>query len=219
VVDAGANVGYMTGILAARSGPDGRVLAFEPNPLVLPRLRANVARFSQRPGTAPIEIFPLALSDSTGTARLATPQGFGANNGIGFLTTNEVVGAATVNVETRRLDDILSSANVAVMKLDVEGHERAVLSGSDRLLASHRIRHIVFEEHMGATSETSQMLTARGYTLFQIGWQMSGPVLTRPDTPNVCRSYESPSHLATLDVECAVNACSRPGWAVFGRSP
>ncbi len=32
VVDAGANVGYMTVLAAAAAGPTGRVVAFEPHP-------------------------------------------------------------------------------------------------------------------------------------------------------------------------------------------
>ncbi|HVL12834.1 MAG TPA: hypothetical protein VM529_09720, partial [Gemmata sp.] len=56
-VDAGANVGAMTGALAARAG---EVWAFEPHPDVFRSLEANVARFAGLPGFAPTRAFDLA---------------------------------------------------------------------------------------------------------------------------------------------------------------
>jgi hypothetical protein len=35
-VDAGANIGYMSAIMAEQVGPDGRVMSFEPNPIYAP---------------------------------------------------------------------------------------------------------------------------------------------------------------------------------------
>src|SRR5256885_16323510 len=34
VADAGANIGYLTSLAVTRAGPEGRVVAFEPHPLV-----------------------------------------------------------------------------------------------------------------------------------------------------------------------------------------
>src|SRR6186713_2465665 len=47
VVEVGANIGYFTCRYAKLTGPRGRVLAFEPNPMVLPILQRNVRRHSQ----------------------------------------------------------------------------------------------------------------------------------------------------------------------------
>src|SRR5262245_31446399 len=46
VVDAGANIGYMTSLFAARVGRTGHVDSFEPHPQLLLRLRQNVARLT-----------------------------------------------------------------------------------------------------------------------------------------------------------------------------
>ena len=43
VLDIGANLGYFTLLLADLVGPEGRVLAFEPNPEMAGRLRKSVA--------------------------------------------------------------------------------------------------------------------------------------------------------------------------------
>jgi Protein-L-isoaspartate(D-aspartate) O-methyltransferase (PCMT) len=42
VVDGGANIGYMTSVLAIRVGKTGRVLSFEPHPEIFSQLKRNV---------------------------------------------------------------------------------------------------------------------------------------------------------------------------------
>ena len=44
IVDVGANAGYLTRFFARSTGPGGKVLAFEPNPLIFPLLRQNMAQ-------------------------------------------------------------------------------------------------------------------------------------------------------------------------------
>jgi hypothetical protein len=44
-VDAGANVGLMSNLLAHAVGPHGRVVAFEPHPAIVQTLRRNAARW------------------------------------------------------------------------------------------------------------------------------------------------------------------------------
>src|SRR4051794_35687867 len=46
-VDAGANIGHMTSILALRAGRSGSVVAFEPHPATARMLRRNIARWAQ----------------------------------------------------------------------------------------------------------------------------------------------------------------------------
>src|SRR5215471_13971392 len=45
-VDVGANIGYMTSLFAARTGPTGEVISFEPHPDVFAKLRRNVDGFA-----------------------------------------------------------------------------------------------------------------------------------------------------------------------------
>ncbi len=207
-VDAGANIGYITALMAARVGPAGRVLAFEPNPALLPRLRANAARAG-----AAVQLREVALSDRDGEAGLVLQPHFAQNSGIGYVTPDPSAG--TVRIPTRRLDDEVPERTIDVMKMDVEGHEAAVLAGAERLLASRRVRHVVFEEHGSHTSDPCRRLAAAGYTLFQLGWRMTGPVLAPADGPRVCKPYEAPSYLATVDPAGAA-ACDRRGWGVLG---
>jgi len=212
VVDAGANIGYMTSLLAARVGPTGRVLAFEPHPMLAELLRRNVDEMARTFPKAPIEVHQVALSDSVGTARLLCPEEFSANQGLGFLST----GGDGVQVPTIRVDDLLGDGVVAVMKLDVEGHEPAVLRGASRLLGERRLRHVVFEDHHGSESETCQVFRSAGYTLFQVGWSMGGLILADLTAPPVCSPYEAPSYLATVAPDEAIAAGGPRGWRVFG---
>jgi len=202
-IDAGANIGAMTGLLASRSS---EVWAFEPHPQVYQRLMANVGRFTGLPGFAPCRTFHAALSDSDGEVTLEIPEGFAANQGIARVTTG--VGSS---VRAIRLDTVLELREVGLIKVDVEGHELSVLRGADESLAGGRIRNIVFEDHEGPSSPMSRMLTSYHYNLFEIGWRISGPVIALPGS-NIHRKYEAPSYLATRDSEGALTRCRMSGW-------
>lgn len=210
-VDAGANIGYMTGLLAVRAGTGGRVLAFEPHPQVAERLRANVARVARRSDAAPVDVRQTGLSETAGSAQLLSPADAGANHGLAFIGSGE----SGVSIRTERLDDVIGADTVGVMKLDVEGHEPAVLAGAGGLLARKVIRHVVFEDHAIGTSRVCGAFAAAGYRVYALGWRMGGPVLGDPDGPPVCQPYEAPSYLATADPPDAERVMGRPGWELF----
>ena len=74
-LDVGANIGFMTNLMAWRSGPCGRVLAFEPHPEVFRSLAENVERLS---ATRPS---PLSSSTTRPSANgSATPTSSAANS-------------------------------------------------------------------------------------------------------------------------------------------
>ncbi len=115
-----------------------------------------------------------------------------------------------MKVET--IDEILGDAPVGVMKLDVEGSELQVLRGASRALRDGRIRHIVFEEHQGPTSEVVRLLESVGYEIFAIGWSIRGLKLGPAAGARLATAYEAPSYLATLAPHDAQARCSRIGW-------
>src|SRR5208283_722027 len=61
-IDIGANVGYYSIKAFHRLGPSGRVLAIEPNPVVIRRLKRNMSLS----GADAIELYEVALSDRAG---------------------------------------------------------------------------------------------------------------------------------------------------------
>ena len=208
-IDAGANIGAMTGALAARAG---EVWAFEPHPDVCRSLRANVARFAGRPGFAPARVFETALSDADGEARLETPEGFAGNRGLGRVAPD-----GGIPVRAARLDTLLGGREVGVLKLDVEGHELAALRGASGALAAGRVRHVVFEDHEGPGSAVCRLLAGRGFALFRVGWRLMGPVLAPLSDWRPHRDYEAPSYLATREPDRAAAACRARGWVSLRR--
>lgn len=199
VVDAGANIGYMS-VLAATAG--AQVIAFEPNPELLPILRQNLG--------ARGDVRPVALGAHRHHAGLIAPDPAAHNSGLGRLGTSADAGTVPVQVET--LDDELQGRSVAILKMDVEGAEEALLEGAATALKDRRLSHIIFEDHHGAGSAVMTQLLAYGYTIYSIGWTLRGPTLGDPGTVSTHARYEAPSYLATLTPDAALAACARRGW-------
>jgi FkbM family methyltransferase len=199
VVDAGANIGYMS-VLAAAAG--ARVIAFEPNPALLPILRQNLG--------AKGEVRPIALGARRHTSVLIPPDPSAHNTGLGRLGSEFEPGAVPVQVDT--LDSELRGRSVAILKLDVEGTEYAVLEGAADALKEGRLRHIIFEDHRGAHSDVMARLLNCGYAVYSIGWTLTGPVLGNREAISAHAVYEAPSYLATIAPEEVLTACVRRGW-------
>jgi FkbM family methyltransferase len=214
VVDVGANVGYMTIAMIARLGESGHVFSFEPQPGVRDELAANVAAARGRfPGVRTSLHFE-AISDSAGTASIVMPPGSDDNRGLAHLGAP----GAGVAVTTRRLDDFASElgARVALVKIDVEGHEPAVLRGATKLLEGGSLRHIILEEHKRYPTEASLLLERAGYTIFTLERSLLRVRLGDPSRPRRS-SWEAPSLLATREPELAIRTFRPMGWRALSR--
>lgn len=120
-VDVGANVGYYS--LALASGGAASVLAIEPNPPTLSRLRFNIGinHFEDRITTVPVGI------GSQGEATF-----FSANDlGSASLIPDPAHKSKAITIQTRPLLDIIQEQGIQKingMKIDVDGMEdRALL--------------------------------------------------------------------------------------------
>ncbi len=116
-LDVGANIGNHAVFFADHFR---EVLAFEPNPRCFALLRINAALKDN------IACFGFGLSDADGRSTLNVPQG---NAGMASLARVAGGDATAVACELRRLDGLeaLASRRVAMIKIDVEGHEPDVL--------------------------------------------------------------------------------------------
>lgn len=151
-VDAGANIGYTASVLAVRAGPAGLVVAFEPHPALRAELAANIARWAGR-ATAPVDVRGCALSAAPGDLALVEGDAFAANRGMASVRPWDHAPPEALRVQAETLDGVLGpGVRVGVLKVDVEGHERAVLAGAARLLAERRVRDVVYEDHEGYPS-------------------------------------------------------------------
>jgi FkbM family methyltransferase len=216
-LDVGAHVGYMTVLMGRRAGPDGRVLAFEPHPDLFRLLRENRGRAREAP-SARVELHNEAVGEATGHALLVVPPEFETNDGLASLSRTPRETDTVISVDVVALDDVVGDETVRVLKLDVEGHELSALKGAARLIETHAIQHLVFEEHTGPNSAVCAFLRERGYTLFEIGWSLHGPELADFDGASITKPYEAPNYLATCDPDDALACCRSRGWCVLGRT-
>ena len=162
-IDVGANEGLFSLYLAKHAR---RVYALEPNPLCLARLRRLLPRR--------VELLSVAASDHAGTAELRfDPQ----NTGIGTVEIANNLqlnpGIASIDrarVALARLDDLVSE-QVSFIKIDVEGHEEAVLRGATGLIARDHPSFLVEVEerhNSGAVGRVSAFMAQRGYRGFYL---------------------------------------------------
>lgn len=128
VVDIGANVGFYTLAAARAVGPQGRVIAFEPEPNNCERIRRNL----EANGHRNVTVCQMAAGDRSGRARLF----LGSDCGIHSLLRERASGAA-IEVEMVSLDDYFERHDLTpdLVKIDAEGVELQVLQGMRRTLA------------------------------------------------------------------------------------
>ena len=167
LLDIGANYGPVGLLAARRVGPEGRVHCFEPQPALADCIRASAALN----GLSNLAVHALALSDRNGTLPLTVPAG---HSGRASLCPGVCEGNSAA-VPVRHAGDFLNSlalTSTRVIKLDVECHEEAVLSGAASFLKEAKPLAIVFESHDDGTPLLSrgpvELLRALGYDIFQI---------------------------------------------------
>jgi FkbM family methyltransferase len=216
VIDAGANVGYMTLLVSVAAGPDGRVLCYEPHPALFAVLAQNVSAARAQFALAQAELYNAALGERPGTAELLLPEDFGSNDGTARIASAaDSPEAPRFSVPMLTLDDALGDGTAAVLKLDVEGFELTVLRGARLALAARRIRHIVFEDHAVIGSEVVQFLRNQGYQVYSVGWSMRGVSLCPVEAGNMAKDYEPPNFVASVDTADLVERCRPGGWSVL----
>lgn len=171
VIDVGGNTGLYAFYLSrlARS-----VHVFEPNPICL----GQIERIKRRN----MVIHEFALSDQRGEAIMR----FDPNNtGIGTIERanrlDQNPGIRRVverNVRICPLDD-LGLENISFMKIDVEGHEPAVLQGAVRLLEQEKpvlLIEIENRHNPGAFERVEQLLSKVGYGAWRLSEEQLIPV-------------------------------------------
>jgi FkbM family methyltransferase len=216
-IDAGANVGLMSSLLARTVGPEGRVVSFEPHPLIFDILTRNVALCRQDERSAVIEARQAAVSSSAGKLPLAVDADtFAHNKGTASLEHADRTDAT--EVQTVRLDDQLSGP-IGVLKLDVEMHELAALQGASSLLSRRLIRDILFEEHEPPPTPVTRLLQSHGYVVLSVRQGLTGPVLCAPQEAYARKLWDPPALLATSDPERARRRLKRRGWVSLRPHP
>jgi FkbM family methyltransferase len=191
VLDIGANCGFFT-ILAARLvGPSGQVIAIEPSPACLTRLRTNLA-LNELTNVAVVEGVATACfgkaqfylnSDDSGGNALWNPGDFPHNPKSRENPIAISVLATTIDNELRQRGVVTTK----LIKIDTEGAEQRVLQGAMDHLANHKIPFIVAELHefglakLGNSQQSlRRLMESLGYSTFALYYSNSIPKFIPP---------------------------------------
>jgi FkbM family methyltransferase len=168
VIDAGANIGWFSLLASSIIGTTGKIFAFEPFGATADHFHRNLALN----GVSNVELHRIALSDSSGKAKLTM-------NEIGNIGTASLFPPDADEgeiVDTGRLDEIVPKRRFKLLKMDVEGAELRVLRGAEKLLQAGRIENILFEINEAALrrggsscAELIALVKSHGYCIWRIG--------------------------------------------------
>lgn len=193
VLDVGANVGGITYLLARLVGLRGTVDAFEPHPVVHQRLQRNR---SVNLGDSAGHVFLHEVAVGSGAGRVTLMEDpRAASDGQASLHLKSENSIAHV-VQMVRLDQAVGHKKYSLMKLDVEGHELAVLEGAGRLLDDKLIENILFEDHEGPASKVFDFLKQKGYSIYSFGWELNGIRIVPVEKGNLNKGFEAPNYWA-----------------------
>jgi FkbM family methyltransferase len=134
--DVGANIGAYSLLAASRVGEEGSVIAFEPDPVNVERLRRQV----QRNGLSQLHIVEAAVAECV--SELFLKAGKDSLSSV-VMSSREGIPVASVS-----LDSYFESRRPPVyVKVDVEGYEEAVVRGASSLM--HRNFPLVWQLEFG----------------------------------------------------------------------
>lgn len=139
VIDIGANVGYLSGLFARFVGPAGRVVSVEPIPATYDALASSMRRlYADR-----VTTIQSCVSDQEGPVTMAVPdyEGGGANYYESRIVKTPEAAGAHFTVPATTLDALILNLNpnpIALIKIDVEGHELAVIQSGRQLFSTRQ---------------------------------------------------------------------------------
>jgi len=165
VYDVGANIGYISLLMARQVGDGGRVLAFEALPANLERLRLNLE--SSRLGEG-ITVIPAAVVDGEHPVRFLVGLSRGMGKAEGSAGRQELPYQEAIEVQGISLDHfVFEQGNPApeLVKIDIEGGEVLALPGMRGVLGE--FHPIIFLELHGpeAAEAAWQELVEAGYRI------------------------------------------------------
>jgi FkbM family methyltransferase len=177
-VDVGANIGLHSVRLAKLAGPDGVVTAIEPDPGLARRIERNLVLN----GLANVRVVNAAASDKTGPVTLHRPDPDDTNRARASLHGHSYLTGDAISVPAVTVDEVCGGDRVALIKVDVEGHESAVTRGAAGVIGRDA-PSVVFEYAPDLLDDAAQSpfgwLAERGYVMLAVR-PARRPVTGRP---------------------------------------
>lgn len=141
-MDLGANIGYITLLMAEKAGPSGKVYAIEPDPEDIEWLNANVKlnNYGDR-----VKVISIAISNKRGKM----PFYLGKASNLSNLTKTKNTRGKPIMVNVDTLTNFCGKHGIPeLIKMDIEGHEVEVMEGLYKLVKSKRFPcKIIMELH------------------------------------------------------------------------
>jgi FkbM family methyltransferase len=165
--DAGANIGYISILLARVVGEKGRVFAFEALPANLERLRSNLALNGLQDR---VQVIEAAVADCSAPVQFLVGPSGGMGKAAGSAG-RQAEYSQSINVSGLALDDfVYSQGNPSpqVVKMDIEGGEVLALPGMRRLLKEAH-PYILLELHGPEAARIAwEALSEAGYHIYRM---------------------------------------------------
>lgn len=173
VYDIGAHVGFYTLLSSILVGEKGKVFAFEP----LPRNLYYLNKHLRLNGIKNVEVVEAAVSDNNGVAIFQ--EGKSSSMGRLYSSYEEEKSlirpseeSNLIEVRTIALDKFISEQQMSTpdfIKIDVEGGEREVLLGAEKLLTNNHPAIFLATHGNELHDKCCEYLASLGYLLEPIG--------------------------------------------------
>jgi FkbM family methyltransferase len=137
-LDIGANQGLYS-LIAGQNPHCSGAIALEPVPATFNRLMENIEANGLQ---GIVKAVQAALSDKEGTASIAFDA---AHSGLASLRAGQSDGLAIATIDMVAFDKLLDEPAMLVVKVDVEGHEAAVMAELVKSRFLSRIQSIFYE--------------------------------------------------------------------------
>jgi FkbM family methyltransferase len=164
-IDIGANQGLFTLVAGKRVGPNGVVLAFEPDPANFALLVGNAAENNLT------NVFPFNAAVGQKNGVESFRPGPATHSGVGHLALDGPVRVKVMNFkDNMSLFGKLLGGRRMTIKIDVEGYEAHVVNAMSELLEWPSVEKVIVEvdeenlaEHGSTATEVYGILTSVGF--------------------------------------------------------
>ncbi len=127
-MDLGANIGYVTLLMADEIGPTGKIYAIEPDPANIELLTATMKLNNYNDRTT---IFNIGASNKSGQMDFYV----GKSSNLGGMAKTKNTKGAVLKVKVDTLTNFYKDRDVPeLIKMDIEGHEVEVMEGMYELV-------------------------------------------------------------------------------------
>jgi FkbM family methyltransferase len=151
VWDIGANVGFYTELFCKWVGPQGRVVAFEPNPEAMAMIKDRMSDCTW------LDLESIAMGSRDEVSSLVVQEGHTIGH-VHYGAEKDLTGQIQVPIQVAKGDTVRErlGRTPTVLKIDVEGYEEEVLLGMNDILSSPNSRAFLIEVHFAELESRGQ---------------------------------------------------------------